>query len=285
MTQESGGVSIEAQVSKMQSARYSVGLPFFLISVAVPTTLIAIGEIFFYLQNFEIPLAFHGFNILFCILAPFLLNLPPQVFQAFSLVSLLRILNIGMPVFFDMTIYWLPFIYAPILLVGFMIASMEFANGPQTLRSILSLASSKLREANLKTISLYLLVGLGLGFVLGYIEYQILQPERLIPDLTIGSLVLLGVVMFLFVGLGEELVFRYLLQDRLKTVLGATIAVILASGIFTIMHSGYSNPVYLIYVLFVGFIFGISYEKTRSLLFVTLLHGAINFFLFSVFPY
>jgi membrane protease YdiL (CAAX protease family) len=284
VAQESGGVSIEAQVSKMQSARHSLGLPFLLISVAVPTTLIVMGEIFFYLKNFEMPLAFHGFNILFCILAPFLLNLPPQIFQAFSLVSLLRILNIGMPVFFDMTIYWLPFIYAPILLVGFMIASTEFANGSHTLGGILSLAVRKMREANPTTISLYLAVALGLGAVLGYIEYQILQPERLIPDLTIGSLVLLGVVMFLFVGLGEELVFRYLLQDRLKTVLGVTFAVILASVIFAIMHSGYSNPVYLIYVLFIGFIFGISYEKTRSLLFVTLLHGAINFFLFSVFP-
>ena len=283
MVQDSGGVSSETRIKGTHSTQLAEGIPFMVLSVVVPTVLIGIAEAFFFMKGLEIPLALHGLNLMYCILAPFLLNIPPGIFQAFSLVSLLRMMNIGMPVFFDMTIYWLPFIYAPIIVVGFMIVMNSFSDGDLTLRGFIDLARGRIRDANAKTIALYIMVGLGLGALLGFIEYQILGPERLIPDITLGSLLLLGIVMFVFVGLGEEVVFRYLIQDRLKTVMGTISAILLASLIFALMHSGYSQSFYLVYVFFVGLIFGISYEMTRSLLFVTVLHGAINFFLFSVF--
>ena len=285
MVQESGGVSSKTQIKGAYGTQLAEGIPFLALSVVVPTVLIGIAEAFFFMKGLEVPLALHGLNLMYCIMAPFLLNLPPGIFQAFSLVSLLRMMNIGMPVFFDMTIYWLPFIYAPIIVVGFMIAINNFSDDAPSLRGLIELARGKIRDANIKRIGIYIVVGLGLGALLGFIEYQVLSPERLIPEISLGSMLLLGIVMFVFVGLGEELVFRYLLQDRLKTVMGAISAILLASLIFTLMHSGYSNSFYLIYVFIIGLIFGISYERTRSLLFVTILHGAINFFLFSVFPY
>jgi membrane protease YdiL (CAAX protease family) len=285
VVQDSGELSSETQIKGAHTTQLAERIPFLALSVVVPTILIGIAEAFFFMKDLEIPLVLHGLNLMYCILAPFLLNIPYGIFQAFSLVSLLRMMNIGMPIFFDMTIYWLPFIYAPVMVVSFMIAMNGFSDGAPSLRGFIDLASKRIREANIKTIVLYITVGLVLGALLGFIEYQVLGPERLIPEITLGSLLLLGIVMFVFVGLGEELVFRYLLQDRFKTVMGTISAILLTALIFSLMHSGYSQSFYIVYVFFIGLIFGISYERTRSLLFVVVLHGSINFFLFSVFPY
>ncbi len=285
MVQDGEGVSSETRVRRGYITQLNEGVPLLLLSVVVPIILIASAEAFFFAKDLEIPLALHGLNILYCVMAPLLLGLRPQVFQAFSLVSVLRIMNIGMPAFFDMTIYWLPFIYIPVIAVGLMIAWSDFSETPFTLGRAVKLVRERLAQVDGRKTGIYIAVGLGLGALLGFIEYQLLTPEKLIPDITIGSMITLGVVMFLFVGLGEELVFRYLLQDRLKTIMGAAIAIFLSSFTFAMMHSGYSSAYYLVYVFFVGLLFGISYEKTRSLLFVTVLHGSINFFLFSVFPY
>jgi len=275
-------MSGETGVENARLSQFREGVPFLALSVLVPMALIAVAEAFFYTRNMEVPLALHGLNIIYCVMAPFLLDLRPQIFQAFSLVSLLRMMNIGMPVFFDMTIYWLPFIYLPVIVVGVMVAlsPMEL-----DLRGAISRVGERLSNIDWKRLGMYSIGGLTIGALLGFLEYQILRPERLIPDMTLGSLLVLGVVMFLFVGLGEELVFRYLLQDRLRTMLGAGVAILLSSTVFAMMHSGYSNAFYLAYVFFIGLVFGISYDRTRSLFFVTVLHGSINFFLFSVFPY
>ena len=59
----------------------------------------------------------------------------------------------------------------------------------------------------------------------------------------------------------------------------------MASFLFAIMHSIYLSPVYLVYVFFVGMLLGVTYMYTKSLGFVSLIHGAINFFLFSYLPF
>jgi hypothetical protein len=51
------------------------------------------------------------------------------------------------------------------------------------------------------------------------------------------------------------------------------------------MHSGYSSVPYLFFVFFVGLILAILFWKTRSLVFVAMIHGVLNFFLFSFLPY
>ncbi len=278
-------MSSETRIGKRHADFLREGTGFLLLSLVVPIVLISLAEFFFFTKHLELPITLHGINLLYCVMVPLLLNLRPQLFQAFSLVSVLRMMNIGMPVFFDMTIYWLPFIYLPVIVVGLMIARPDFSGGVLTFRMALTVVKDRLSKLDIKTFGAYLGGGLGLGALLGLLEYEILRPEELIPDMTLGSLLALGVVMFLFVGLGEELVFRYLLQDRLKAVTGTVGAILLASLVFATMHSGYSSAPYLVYVFFIGLVFGISYEKTRSLFFVAVLHGSINFFLFSIYPY
>ena len=125
--------------------------------------------------------------------------------------------------------------------------------------------------------------------MLANIEFKILSlsiPDlRLVPDLSLESLALLFVVMVFFVGLGEELVFRYILQARLEASLGAVGAILMASLVFSIMHSGYGSYIYMVYVFCVSLVLGILYYRTKSLAFVALVHGTLNFFLFSLLPF
>ena len=58
-----------------------------------------------------------------------------------------------------------------------------------------------------------------------------------------------------------------------------------ASVTFAAMHSGYQSGPYIAYVFLVAFLLGSLYYKTRSLALVSLIHGTLNFFLFSFLPF
>jgi hypothetical protein len=220
------------------------------------------------------------------------------MFQAIMLISLLRVLNIGMPIFFNMTLYWMPFVYGSIILSAYIlwrlaapIVSNETAGiGIKgTLIIKLKRAWSFLNGGGMGHRSewnyLYIPAAIVIGFVLANMEFMVLGPNALIPDLSLFNLTLLAVVMIMFVGFGEELVFRGFLQARMESHWGAYTAVIASAFTFSIMHSGYSSVPYLFFVFFVGLILAILFWKTRSLVFVAMIHGVLNFFLFSFLPY
>lgn len=256
-----------------------------IISIAIPAAIIFVAEALFFLGEIEATLTVHGFNLLFCVLTPLLLSLPPHIFQAFSLVSVLRVLNVGMPAFFELTLYWLPFIYGPVIIVGYLIAIKDTGDGgmPSIMSTIRHLLRGE-REPRVRWRMYYLPLAVGLGGAIALVEHEILGPESLIPEITLLNLAILGLVMVLFVGLGEELLFRQILQNRLKGKMGVMLAIVLSSLIFAAMHSGYSSLTYLLFVFVVGIVLGFEFQRTGSLVYVSLLHGSINFFLFSLFP-
>jgi membrane protease YdiL (CAAX protease family) len=63
------------------------------------------------------------------------------------------------------------------------------------------------------------------------------------------------------------------------------VGIVVASLVFAAMHSVYLSVEYLAYVFIVGLILGNAYQLTKSLGYVSLIHGSINFFLFSFLPY
>jgi hypothetical protein len=138
-----------------------------------------------------------------------------------------------------------------------------------------------------------LVFGTFVGYLLANIEYLIIQPPALIPELTILNVVILGFIMLFFVGFGEELIFRAILQERMIRKLGGwltvinsiVLGIIVASIVFAAMHSIYYSLEYLAYVFIVGLILGNAYQMTKSLGFVSLIHGSINIFLFGFLPY
>ncbi|HSV42566.1 MAG TPA: type II CAAX endopeptidase family protein [Methanomassiliicoccales archaeon] len=256
------------------------------LALVLPTLIIVAAEAMFYFALPETCLELHLLNIFLCIILSIFMTKQADLFVAFCLVSILRVLNIGMPKFFPDSIWFYPFIYLPVIVAGFMLWYVD--NRPEGSRPspkdiwrfIDGAPQGEKPTFRWAFLPIALIIGLGLSFI----EFAILQNEPLIHDLSWSSLAALLVVMMVFVGFGEEMVFRSMLQTRVQARTGALMAVLFSSFMFSIMHSGYQSAIYMAYVFGVGLILGYSFYRTRSLVFITLIHGFLNFFLFSFHP-
>lgn len=255
--------------------------------MVVPMAMILIGEAFLFFGNYDACIIIHLLNILLCVMMPIVMKESPIIWQSFSLISMLRVLNLGTPKFTTMTLYWIPLIYLPVIIVAYLLIrdeSLGVRDYVNKLRTFFTL-SNEVPGWKLY----YLPLGLAVALFLANIEFNVLSMTikdlRMIPDLSLENLALLFVVMVFFVGLGEELIFRYILQTRLYGSIGIMGAIAVSSLMFATMHSGYQSPIYLVYVFSVAVLFGTLFYRTKSLALVTLLHGALNFFLFSFLPF
>ncbi len=186
-----------------------------------------------------------------------------------ALPSILRLLNFSMPIFFSYTIYWFPLIYAPV-----------FASVYVTVRA-LNLSTDDI-GLKMDRFYIYLPIAVLIGYVLASIEYRILQPEPLIPEFTMSNILTLFIVMFVFVSLAEELIFRSVLQTSLENNFGMLKGLLLATVVFAVMHAD-KGPVEFVFVFSAGLLIGYIFQRTRSLFFITIIHGTINVLIFGLF--
>ncbi len=195
-----------------------------------------------------------------------------KTYQALILLPILRLVNISMPAFYDITLYLFVFIY-----------------GLLTIPVTIALTSQGFTREQLgitfKRIGIYIPLSIVIGLLIGVGEYLIIETDYLIPDLSIISLLMLTLVMVFLVGLVEELIFRSILQNRLEVFLGSRRGIIMTSILFGLMSSGYGNIVEIFYAFLVSFIIGYMFYKTRSLPLVAMIHGFTNVFLFGVIPH
>ena len=91
--------------------------------------------------------------------------------------------------------------------------------------------------------------------------------------------------MLLFVGFGEELLFRGLIQVDLMKVFGSVWGLVLASAMFAVMHLTWRSIPELFFVFAAGLVLGYFYWKTRSLTLPIIIHAANNVMLVAVLPY
>lgn len=91
---------------------------------------------------------------------------------------------------------------------------------------------------------------------------------------------LLVPLSFLLIGPGEELLFRGLIQGTLREAFHSVRAIVLASGLFAIVHifslSGEGKLIYVGIVFALALVLGASYEYTDNLVVPSLIHGAYN---------
>ena len=110
-------------------------------------------------------------------------------------------------------------------------------------------------------------------------EMGVEQPE---------ALLLLIPISFLFIGPGEELLFRGTVQSRLREAFGPWVAVPVASGLFAALHvvaltGGLSGRLVSIGLLFLpSLVLGAAYERTENLVVTALVHGAYDATLFGL---
>jgi hypothetical protein len=101
-------------------------------------------------------------------------------------------------------------------------------------------------------------------------------------------LLLLVPASFLLIGPGEELLFRGVVQGRIREAFGPVPGIALASAIFAAIHyfaltGGAGGRLVTIGILFLpSVVFGAAYELTDNLVVPSLIHGAYNATLFTV---
>ncbi|MHB8674781.1 MAG: CPBP family intramembrane glutamic endopeptidase [Candidatus Limnocylindrales bacterium] len=118
---------------------------------------------------------------------------------------------------------------------------------------------------------------------LGLIEFTILRPTPMgaFPWTLAGFLP--AVAVGIFTGFPEEMIFRGLLQTTARPIMRSG-TILYAATVFAVLHIGYESLTDLVFVFAVGLIYGWIFERSRSIVGVSIGHGLANVVLFFVAP-
>jgi len=181
-------------------------------------------------------------------------------------LPIIRIIGLSIPLMQTPPLYWFPIISIPLFAASYTIMRSQG----------LSLKNVGFIWGN---IPVQLAIALT-GVLLGTIEYLILQPEPLITTFNMRNLILASIILIISTGLAEEILFRGIIQKNSENVFGAFYGLLYISLLFTALHIGWNSFYDLIFVFLVAIFYGYAFQKTRSLLGITLSHGISNIFLF-----
>ncbi len=195
-----------------------------------------------------------------------------KVYQALLLLTIFRLVNFSMPVYFERNLYSFILIYAPMAI-------------PVTLATIHQKVRYERIKDTLRRMWIYLPFSVLAGLIFGQVEYTLIETRELISDLSLTNLLILIVIMVFIVGLIEELVFRAIIQTSLEDFLGPAGGILLSSLLFGVMHSTYGTSYEMAYTFLVGGFLGYLFYRTRSLPLMVMIHGSINVFLFGIIPH
>ncbi|ABE52887.1 CPBP family intramembrane glutamic endopeptidase [Methanococcoides burtonii] len=258
----------------LQNGRVKYFLNMEHLTIIIPSLTIILAELSLFFGYTKLSTWVHIILLVVLTLSTIVINDADTqyLFRAFILLSLLRILNLSMPVFFDLTLYSYVFIYAPLLIPIYVLVKDQGLD----MKSLGMVRSIRYYE-----LPLALLVGL----IIALGEFMIIKPGYLIPDLSFFNLLKISIVMIIFVGFFEEIIFRSILQTKLESMIGKYQGLFLASILFGVMHSGYGTLYEMLFTAFAGLVLGYMYQRSRSLFLVSITHGFVNVFLFGVLPH
>jgi len=202
-----------------------------------------------------------------------------RLLLALCLIPLVRIIGSSIPVGELRQIYWYPIIYTPLMIAAFVI--IRYLN-IRPAEVALTIKRQQMRSQ--------ILIGTT-GVAFSLVEYVILKPRPFISELNPVTVILPALILIIFVGFTEELIFRGLLQTVTIGLLGFSAGIVYVSVLFAILHVGYVQGVRHLTVLDVPLVFVIAVffswvvKKTGSLLGVTLSHSLTNIGLFLILPF
>jgi uncharacterized protein len=192
--------------------------------------------------------------------------------EALALVPLYVLFTSSLPWFFIKQVYLVPAVYSVILLLCFWhIYELEIPLE----------AVGLVQKFARKEIA----IGILLAIPLGTLEYLILRPTPAAPEFLLSVFFRDLTYMTLFVGIGEELLFRGIIQTELQKVFSPKVGLFLASALFGVMHLTWRSVPELFFTFLAGLILGYLYNKTGNLTAPIVLHGVNNTVLISIWPY
>jgi membrane protease YdiL (CAAX protease family) len=246
------------------------GLRKYNLDLIIPVSLVMLAELLIFFNRMEAGVVVHALNLGLLVLSS--IYVESRLFTSLMLLPLFRLLNVAMPVFFNLTLYTYPLVYAPMFLpVCFILKERIFSPDEAGI--------------TMKSFGIYLPLAFAVGLGVGWGEYQVLRPGMILPEFDLENVLTLSIIMIVFVGFIEEFVFRSALQTVLEERMGPWGGLLSASIIFGFMHSGYHIPLEVVYVFFAGIAFGVLFWATKSLPIISLAHGMTNVALFALVPF
>lgn len=242
--------------------------------IYIPILGIIAGELIMFYDHMLTGLGVHIVNFLAIIIVIIFGKLPlkeKNVLQSLTLLILLRMVNLSVPQFFTNTLIQYPMIYG----VMFLPIYMTIKNQQISLNDA---------GINFGKLYIYVPIAIMVGIIAAIIEYGIIGPVALIEKMRFSDIALISIVMFIFIGITEELIFRSILQTRLEKILGLRYGLLLTGGIFGMMHGSYKMLDEVLFAIVFGIVIGYIFQKTRNLLFVSSIHGTTNVVLFGILP-
>ena len=124
-----------------------------------------------------------------------------------------------------------------------------------------------------------------LGIPLGFMEYIILRPDPIVPVLTVGSVVTASLILIIFTGLTEEMIFRGIMKRSADDFYGERVSIIYVSLLFSALHITHLSALDVLFVFGVALLFTVIVHRTESLYGVVMAHGLTNVILFIIGPH
>lgn len=197
--------------------------------------------------------------------------------QALIILPLIGIINLNFRVIQASPLYLLGIISVPLVLAIYIL--MKNQN--------ITREKAGLVAGNLP---IQLILG-STGVALGVIAYWIMKPPALLPDLnpfapglSLVNVVLAGVILMVTTGFLDELLFRGMIQRLGENVMGNYWSIIFTSILYTIIY-GLFSPLNMVFVLLISLYYGLAFQKTRSVLGISISHGLCNAVLYMVLPF
>lgn len=192
--------------------------------------------------------------------------------ESLALIPLYVLFTSSLPWYFVKQSYLLPAVYSIVLALCFW----------HVLEKNLNL--TKMGFTRNKFV-IFTAAGAIIGIATGTIEYIILRPEPTYPSFAIRHVVTDWFYMTFFVGLGEEMLFRGIIQTDLQKAIGRWNGLHVSVFLFGIMHMTWRSPVELVFATLSGYLLGYIYMRTNNLTMPIVLHGINNTMLVGILPY
>ncbi|MEM7333761.1 MAG: type II CAAX endopeptidase family protein [Chloroflexota bacterium] len=193
-----------------------------------------------------------------------------NVLLSLAMVPIIRLISLSLPLANIPLIYWYFIISIPIFIAAFMmVRELGYSwddiglNGRYLLWQI-PIALS--------------------GFVIGFLEFIILEPRSPLQTFTWVQYVMAGLILLISTGFLEELIFRRIMQINAVERFGRGFGIIYVAAIFGVMHIGYNSFTDVLFVFIAGLYLGWVVDVTNSIVGATIAHGIANITLFLIMP-
>lgn len=209
-----------------------------------------------------------------------MLDISDELSNALEDISILLIsimLMAGLPWFYLSQSLLIPGVYSLVIALCF----WRLSTKNPTMGALELFTHIGFKRENLKK---NLLLGLA-GIPLGAIEYMILRPPPPTPHFNPLYLLQSFVYMLFFVALGEEILFRGIIQRSLTAFMTPWSSLLWSTLIFTAMHTVWRSIPELFFVFAAGLLLGAVYLKTGSLIGPIAIHAVNNTMLIAIMPY